>query len=236
MNKTMHLIATELERNYPDSPDQEYNYVLCGIDTDEVMDIDDDDPERKSKYIYPHELKEISINYICPGCWKTYLTTVIEAIYGPKSVLPKTATKLKILQLDKEMNPPSRAYSGDAGFDLYSRIDKKLYRGEFAAIPTGIIIEVAPGYEAQIRPKSGLSLNHGITIVNSPGTVDSGFRNEVMAIVRNEGREPFDIRRNTKICQMVICKLPEVDVEFVETFEDLTPSERGKRGWGSSGL
>ena len=127
---------------------------------------------------------------------------------------------------------PKKAHVDDAGYDLYSRIDAILEPLSGMAIPVGFSMELPSGYEAQIRPRSGLAAKHHITVTNSPGTVDANFRGEVKAILYNLGREPFAIKRRDRIAQMVICKLPEI--ELVEATE-LSETDRGSGGFGSSG-
>ena len=127
---------------------------------------------------------------------------------------------------------PKKAHVDDAGYDLYSRIDTTFEPLSGMAIPVGFAMELPSGYEAQIRPRSGLAAKHHITVTNSPGTVDANYRGEVKAILYNLGKEPFVIKRGDRIAQMVICKLPEVDLIDVET---LSESDRGKGSFGSSG-
>lgn len=127
---------------------------------------------------------------------------------------------------------PKKAHPDDAGYDLYSRIDAVLEPLSSMAIPVGFAIELPAGYEAQIRPRSGLAAKHHITVTNSPGTVDSNYRGEIKAILYNLGREPFSIQRGDRVAQMVICELPEI--ELVEATE-LSETDRGSGGFGSSG-
>ena len=127
---------------------------------------------------------------------------------------------------------PKKAHPDDAGYDLYSRIDAVLEPLSGMAIPVGFAMELPAGYEAQIRPRSGLAAKHHITVTNSPGTVDANFRGEVKAILYNLGREPFIIQRGDRIAQMVICELPEI--ELVEATE-LSETDRNTNGFGSSG-
>ena len=127
---------------------------------------------------------------------------------------------------------PKKAHPDDAGYDLYSRIDAVLEPLSGMALPVGFAIELPTGYEAQIRPRSGLAAKHHITVTNSPGTVDANFRGEVKAILYNLGKEPFIIQRGDRIAQMVICELPEINL--IEATE-LSQTDRGSGGFGSSG-
>lgn len=130
---------------------------------------------------------------------------------------------------------PAYATSGAAGMDLHAAIDGNmtLQPGERASIPTGLRIALPPGYEAQVRPRSGLARNHGISMVNSPGTVDCDFRGEVCVLLINHGQEPFTLHRGDRIAQMIVA--PVVRATWVEVAE-LPESERGEGGFGHTGL
>ena len=127
---------------------------------------------------------------------------------------------------------PKKAHPDDAGYDLYSRIDAVLEPLSGMVIPVGFAMELPSVYEAQIRPRSGLAAKHHITVTNSPGTVDANYRGEIKAILYNLGKEPFIIQCGDRIAQMVICKLPEI--ELVKATE-LSETDRGSGGFGSSG-
>lgn len=130
---------------------------------------------------------------------------------------------------------PCYATEGSAGLDLLAAIDADitLKPGERAPVACGIAIALPDGFEAQVRPRSGLALNHGITLLNAPGTIDSDYRGEVKAILINHGTEPFHIRRGMKIAQMVIARFEQASL--VEAAE-LPQSTRGAGGFGSTGL
>ena len=127
---------------------------------------------------------------------------------------------------------PKKAHPDDAGYDLCSRIDAVLEPLSGMAIPVGFAMELPTGYEAQIRPRSGLAAKYHITVTNSPGTVDANYRGEIKVILYNLGKEPFIIQRGDRIAQMVICKLPEINL--IEATE-LSETDRGSGGFGSSG-
>lgn len=127
---------------------------------------------------------------------------------------------------------PRKAHSDDAAFDLRSRVDMELPVGRSVVVPSGVYIELPEGYEAQVRPRSGLALKHNLMLTNSPGTVDAGYRGEVGIIMYNAGSEPFQVKRGDRIAQMVICRLPEVELSVVE---NLSESGRGAGGFGSTG-
>ena len=141
--------------------------------------------------------------------------------------------KLKIQKVTEDAILPSYANPGDAGLDLFSTDNVILAPGDRALIHTGIKIELPENTEAQIRPRSGLALKHGISLVNSPGTIDQGYRGEIGVIVINHGREPFEVLKNMKIAQMVIKPVWTVQIEEVN---NLTNSERGEGGFGSTGF
>ena len=127
---------------------------------------------------------------------------------------------------------PAKAHEDDAAYDLRARTDVTLAPGKVTLVPTGLHIELPPGYEAQVRPRSGLALKHAVGVLNSPGTIDAGYRGEVCSILFNFGETPFEIRRGDRISQMVIAALP--DVELVPA-EALSETGRGSGGFGSTG-
>ncbi len=139
--------------------------------------------------------------------------------------------KVKIKKIKENAIVPEYAHEGDAGVDLYSTEDYLLKVGERVLVSTGIKIAVPEGYEAQIRPKSGLALEHGISVVNTPGTVDSCYRGEVGVIAINHGNEDFKIEKGKKIAQMIFNKIEEAEFEEVE---ELDNTRRGEGGFGST--
>lgn len=120
----------------------------------------------------------------------------------------------------------------DAGMDLHAVESVTISPGETALVPTGLAIELPPGFEAQIRPRSGLALKHSITLPNSPATIDPGYRGEIRVIVQNLGRESFTVQPGDRIAQMVVTRYEAVEWE---ESGDLTDSARGTGGFGSSG-
>jgi dUTP pyrophosphatase len=127
---------------------------------------------------------------------------------------------------------PSRAYDGDAGLDLSAAEAVVLGPGERAVIGTGLAVAVPEGHAAFVQPRSGLAARHGITIVNAPGLVDSGYRGEVKVVLLNTGDEPFAVDLGMRIAQLVV--LPVAAADPVEV-DELPGTERGERGHGSSG-
>lgn len=128
---------------------------------------------------------------------------------------------------------PSYQTAGAAGMDVCAATDCVVERGQRMLVPTGFSIAVPAGYEAQLRPRSGLALKFGITLLNTPGTIDSDYRGEVKIIVANFGAEDFVIRRGDRIAQMVIA--PFERAAWIEV-EELPPTQRGSGGFGHSGV
>ncbi len=130
---------------------------------------------------------------------------------------------------------PERATEHASGFDLRARVDGPLViaAGGWARVPTGVALAVPPGYEAQIRPRSGLALSSGVTLLNSPGTVDADYRGEVGVIVVNHGTLPVTITRGDRVAQLVIQRLPDVELELVD---QLPETPRGAGGFGHTGV
>ena len=141
--------------------------------------------------------------------------------------------RVLITRLDPELPLPSYAKPGDAGADLYSRIDLELAPGERAMVPTGIAIALEPGYVALVHPRSGRAAKEGLGMVNAPGTVDAGYRGELQVILINhDSKNPISIKRGERIAQLVI--QPVIRAELVEV-ESLPGTNRGEGGFGSTG-
>lgn len=148
---------------------------------------------------------------------------------------PRVELRIERLIEALDLPLPSYATDGSSGLDLMAAVESDLTinPGERKLTPTGIRVAVPAGYEAQIRPRSGLAIKHGLSLVNSPGTIDSDYRGPVMVIVINHGAEPYIIRRGDRIAQMVIC--PVVRAELIETSE-LSDTDRGDGGFGHTGI
>lgn len=134
----------------------------------------------------------------------------------------------------EELPLPTYATPGASGADVAAAVteDVALKPMERRTIPTGLVVAVPPGYEVQVRPRSGLALRHGVTVANAPGTVDSDYRGELMVILINLGNETYTVKRGERIAQLVLA--PVVQGTFTES-EKLPPSERGSGGFGSTG-
>jgi dUTP pyrophosphatase len=141
-------------------------------------------------------------------------------------------TQLPVRKVRPDAVLPSRAYDGDAGLDLAAAEGVVLAPGERAVVGTGLAVAVPEGHAGFVQPRSGLAAKHGITIVNAPGLVDSGYRGEVKVVLLNTGDEPFAVEPGMRIAQFVV--LPVAAVEPVEV-ADLPDTQRGERGHGSSG-
>ena len=140
--------------------------------------------------------------------------------------------ELPIQRLREDAVVPARAYSGDAGLDLSACERVELRPGERALVGTGLAVAIPEGYAGFVQPRSGLAARHGLTVVNSPGLVDSGYRGELRVVLLNtDATEPFLVEPGMRIAQLVVLPIPKV--EFVEV-EELPSSERGVRGFGSS--
>ena len=140
--------------------------------------------------------------------------------------------EVEITRLRPEARVPERAYAGDAGVDLAACEPVELAPGERALVPTGLAVAIPEGYAGFVQPRSGLAARHGITIVNAPGLIDSGYRGEIQVVLLNTDRETtFSAAVGERIAQLVVLPVPEVSLREVE---ELAPSERGVRGFGSS--
>lgn len=138
-------------------------------------------------------------------------------------------------QLAQDLPLPSYATLQSAGVDLMANITENitLATGERKLIPTGLAIQLPAGYEAQIRPRSGLAIKNGITVLNTPGTIDADYRGEIMVILANLSNQDFIIERGMRIAQMIVAPVTRVEFELVESLEE---SERGDKGFGSTGV
>jgi dUTP pyrophosphatase len=150
----------------------------------------------------------------------------------------KSRAVVRVVRLKHGLTLPLPAYhsKGAAGLDLLAALDMQhpltLAPGARALVPTGLVIELPQGYEAQVRPRSGLALNYGIAVLNSPGTIDSDYRGEVGVVLANLGHAPFEIRRGERIAQLVV--LPVVQAELIEV-PQVSITARGEGGFGSTG-
>ena len=143
--------------------------------------------------------------------------------------------KVKRSDSNPDLPLPSYQSDGSSGLDLQAAISEKitLQPGDIGLIRTGLSISLPKGYEAQIRPRSGLALQHGLGLVNSPGTIDSDYRGEVCVIAINWGKEPLTIKRGDRIAQIIISRVSRA---IIEEAQELDPTERGEGGFGHSGV
>lgn len=143
--------------------------------------------------------------------------------------------KIKIVSKNKNFKVPSYQTDGSAGIDLYADIEEEIVLKPLqrVLIKTGIILEIPEGYEGQVRPRSGLAIKHGITVLNSPGTIDSDYRGEVSVILINLSNEDFVIKPLTRIAQLVFTKIYKPELIITD---QLSETERGSGGFGSTGF
>ncbi len=139
---------------------------------------------------------------------------------------------LKVKKLTEDAILPHYAHPGDAGADLFANVNLEIAPGESAMVKTGISMELPPSTEAQVRPRSGLAAKKQITVLNTPGTIDEGYRGEVCVILINHSKEIFTIEKGMKIAQMVVKPVITVEVEEVN---ELSDTSRGTGGFGSTG-
>jgi dUTP pyrophosphatase len=142
--------------------------------------------------------------------------------------------RIPIRRLDPDLALPAAQHAGDAGLDLYAAADLTLAPGGGRAlVPTGIALAIPCGYAGFVQPRSGLALRHGVTVVNSPGLVDAGYRDEIrVLLINHDPEEPFKVSGGDRIAQLVIQRFEPVEWDEVD---DLDTSERGLGGWGSTG-
>lgn len=142
--------------------------------------------------------------------------------------------QVKRLEHAMGLELPKQMTDGSSGADLAAAIHTpiKIMPGQYALIPTGLIVEIPLGYEMQVRPRSGIAAKNGVTVLNTPGTVDADYRGEVQVILINLGSEPFEITRGMRIAQAVIAEVPRV--EYLEV-EVLSETDRGEGGFGHTG-
>src|ERR1700710_100834 len=141
--------------------------------------------------------------------------------------------EISIKRLDPQLPLPSYAHPGDAGADLHSAVDLTLDPGERALVPTGIALALPEGYVALVHPRSGLAARHGLSIVNTPGTIDAGYRGEVKVLLVNlDPAEPIELRRGDRVAQLVFQRVEQAAFAEVEVLPD---SARGVGGYGSTG-
>jgi dUTP pyrophosphatase len=148
--------------------------------------------------------------------------------------MDEVVVRIRRLPHAQGLEAPAAASPESAGLDLRAALEETVVvqPGERVLVPTGWMVELPRGWEGQIRPRSGLAARHGITLLNSPGTLDSDYRGELQVLVIHHGSEPFTIRRGDRVAQLVVAPVPRVRLEEVE---ELTVTERGGGGFGSTG-
>ena len=141
--------------------------------------------------------------------------------------------KVKLTKIHEEAIVPKYAHPGDSGMDIYSVKDYSISPLGRRLIETGLTVEIPLGYEIQVRPKSGLALKSGITVLNTPGTIDSGYRGEIGVILFNSNQESYSVKKGDKIAQIVLQKVETIEFEEVSKLEE---SVRNTGGFGSTGI
>jgi len=145
----------------------------------------------------------------------------------------RTDLEVAVLRLDPDLPLPAYAHPGDAGADLVTTVDVTLAPGERAMVPTGVALALPDGYVAFVQPRSGLAARHGLSIVNTPGTIDAGYRGEIkVLLVNHDPREPVELRRGDRIAQLVVQRFERA--RFVAV-DELPESARGAGGYGPTG-
>ena len=144
-------------------------------------------------------------------------------------------TKILIKKLNKEINIPKYATSGSSGLDLSANLAERiiLKPGEQFAVPTGLAVSIPKGFEIQVRPRSGLASKNMITVLNTPGTIDSDYRGEIKVLLVNLGKEDFEITNGLRIAQMVLSPVVKAELQEVDSLDE---TSRGKGGFGSTGI
>ncbi|ANE81034.1 deoxyuridine 5'-triphosphate nucleotidohydrolase [Mycobacterium adipatum] len=147
-------------------------------------------------------------------------------------------TSLAVVRLDRDLPMPSRAHDGDAGVDLFSAVDVELAPGHRALVPTGIAVAIPHGMVGLIHPRSGLATRVGLSIVNTPGTVDAGYRGEIkVTLINLDPQQPITVRRGDRIAQLLVQRVELPELVEVASFDEagLADTSRGAGGHGSSG-
>ncbi len=152
---------------------------------------------------------------------------------SPNDPAGRADLEIQVLRLDADLPLPSYAHPGDAGADLLTAVDVTLAPGERALVPTGVALALPEGYVALVHPRSGLAARHGLSIVNTPGTIDAGYRGEIkVLLINHDPREPIELRRGDRVAQLVVQRFERA--RFVEVGV-LPESVRGAGGYGSTG-
>ena len=143
--------------------------------------------------------------------------------------------RIKRLPTALDLPLPAPGSAGSAGLDLRAAVEDELliHPGDRALVPTGLVLAIPPGWEGQLRPRSGLAARHGVGVLNSPGTIDSDYRGEVRVILVNHGREVFTVQRGDRIAQLLLARTEPIEWEEAAELDD---SERGEGGFGSTGV
>ena len=173
------------------------------------------------------------------GDTDSFLQNMLGMTPNEYSELIETAMKTKTLgykKLSPDAVDPKYNYEKDSGFDLYAIEDYTLPSMSRAMIGTGLAFDIPDGYEIQVRPKSGLAINYGLTVLNTPSTIDGGYVGEVKVILFNASRETYQVKKGMKIAQAVLCPVQQGKYVNLENVDELPDTDRGSDGFGSTGL
>lgn len=184
-----------------------------------------------------NKLKSDLFKAIDPSTSYSYDEFMEEYGKNSNSTIDLNSFKQQIKFVNKSDNPnPEYATEGSAGFDIRSSIDETLEPGEYKLIPTGLYFELPNNFEMQVRPRSGLAAKHGVTVLNSPGTIDSDYRGEIKVILINHGKETFEIQKGDRIAQIVISQTLTNFLELVMVDKISENTDRNTGGFGSTGV
>ena len=153
---------------------------------------------------------------------------------SPVSAYSRPVTPIPLKRLDPDLPPPRRMRAGDAAADLPARNDMVVDPGQRVLMPTGFAVAIPEGWCGLILPRSGLALKEGLTVLNTPGLIDSGYRGELCVVLHNAGHTPVSVARGQRIAQFLVLPVPESRFEMVDELP-APPDDRGQQGFGSSG-
>ena len=146
--------------------------------------------------------------------------------------MPHDTMQINFVRLDRQLPIPTTAHIGDAAVDLHARVDVVLNPGERSAVPTGLAVAIPPGHAGFVLPRSGHAIRQGLSVVNAPGLIDSGYRGEIAVILINHGDGEISFSRGERIAQLMVLPVPEIAWQEVESLDE---TDRGEGGFGSTG-
>lgn len=222
------ILCKVLEKN--SEMNESYKLFLHNLNQLQLLIGAQRDPDLNERKVTADEISSFKVNH--DEVLKKMEELYPEILKGPKTSKNQSAMNVKIKKINPDATIPQFAREGDAGLDLCSVERRIIPAGKHMLIKTGLAIELPKNTEAQIRPRSGLALHNGITVLNTPGTIDQGYRGEIGVILINHGEEDFTVEKNMRIAQMVIKPIYDIDLIVVE---ELQNTQRGEAGFGSTG-